>query len=297
MALDKRNEAHDSHAKLRVSHKRRAKPFGFAASAEKQQDDHSQQIREDESTGLLYGLGYDHIISEKIRNMGVQDTNKHLNELVEKLGYLDLRDFIAINKFILQGRNHEENVNQAKAKLLQTAVQKMTELKNTDVINAFKKIDADFDKNQGGDIKLDYLFNNFEDSKKLFYKYYYDIKEFKNMEEQKVLDEFEKYEKMMKIKNEIKNVPKNNSDTNESQFDKYMDQIIEIYRKQRTKEIQIDIDEIAENIKQIAGDDAKNNDKLLLMVKYYAFFSKFNKFYTPTDIETEKLIVRKNLIF
>jgi hypothetical protein len=239
---------------------------------------------------LLYGLGFDDYISERIRNTEVKDTTNELNELVEKLGYLDLRDFIAINKYILQARNHEEYINQAKAKVLTVAIEKMNEGKNNELLDTFKKLDeSNLNPSEVQNLKLEYIFNNYEDAKKFFYKYYYELKEFKEKEEQKILNDFDKYEKMMKIRNEQQ---KRKTQTKESAFDKYMDQIISEYRQQRTREIKIDVEEILENIKSMVKEgDSNKSDKLLLMTKYYAFFSKFNKIYTPTDMETEKLIV------
>jgi hypothetical protein len=297
--MEKRDEYQDNHAKERAAFSKRKKPFANALHKTSTQ---KNKLKVDETTGLIYGLGYDDVISEQLRNTTSarkREENNNLNELVEKLGYLDLRDFIAINKYILQAKNHEESVNQAKAKLLTIAIEKMNEIKNNEVLNTFKKIDANLDINNidKESQKVYYLFNNFEDSKKLFYKYYYEIKEFRDMEENKVMDEFEKYEKMMKAKSELGEAGRDEQSSDV--FESYMDKIINSYRKQRTTEIKIDVEDIMEQINALKenSENKMQTDELLLMIKYYAFFNKFNKFYIPTDMETEKLIVFLSINF
>ena len=62
----------------------------------------------DPDFGLPYGMGYDQIIKEKA---DVFVNNKFYNnimmdQLVQKLGYLDYRDALAINKYILEAKKH-----------------------------------------------------------------------------------------------------------------------------------------------------------------------------------------------
>ena len=54
----------------------------------------------------------------------------------------------------------------------------------------------------------------------------------------------------------------------------------------------MDADEIQKKIDEsLKSTEKKNHENTLLMVKYLAFFNKFNKIYVPTDMNTEKLIV------
>ena len=62
----------------------------------------------DQELHLPFGLGFDHIIKEKkdfISNNKFHN-NKVMDELIEKLGYLDYRDALAANKYILEAKRH-----------------------------------------------------------------------------------------------------------------------------------------------------------------------------------------------
>ena len=48
-----------------------------------------------------------------------------MDELIVKLGYLDYRDFLAVNKYIIDNKLHSENQNTVRQKILQTAIQKL----------------------------------------------------------------------------------------------------------------------------------------------------------------------------
>jgi hypothetical protein len=62
----------------------------------------------DEEFNLPYGFGFDYIIKEKgdlITNKKTLN-NQLMDELVEKLGYLDFRDALAANRYILEAKKH-----------------------------------------------------------------------------------------------------------------------------------------------------------------------------------------------
>ena len=68
----------------------------------------SQSFNIDQELHLPYGFGFDLIIKEKndlISNKKFHN-NKVMDELVEKLGYLDYRDALAANKYILEAKRH-----------------------------------------------------------------------------------------------------------------------------------------------------------------------------------------------
>ena len=57
---------------------------------------------------LPFGLGFDHIIKSKMDliNNNKFKNNKLMDELVTKVGYLDYRDALAANKYILEAKRH-----------------------------------------------------------------------------------------------------------------------------------------------------------------------------------------------
>lgn len=52
-----------------------------------------------------------------------------MDQLVNELGYLDYRDCLAINKYILEAKRHGDYHQQARAKTLSLAMSKMSRLK------------------------------------------------------------------------------------------------------------------------------------------------------------------------
>lgn len=58
----------------------------------------------DPELGLPYGMGFDKIIKERadIFQNNKFYYNQMMDQLVEKLGYMDYRDALAVNKYILE---------------------------------------------------------------------------------------------------------------------------------------------------------------------------------------------------
>ena len=56
-----------------------------------------------------------------------------MNDLVEKLGYLDYRDALAANKYILQSKRDNDYRQAARAKALSLAFSRMTRLKREQI--------------------------------------------------------------------------------------------------------------------------------------------------------------------
>jgi hypothetical protein len=84
---------------------------------------------------LPYGFGFDYVIQEradKINNQKFKN-NKLMDQLVEKLGYLDYRDALAANKYILEAKRHGDYHQQARAKTLALALDRMTKLKREQI--------------------------------------------------------------------------------------------------------------------------------------------------------------------
>lgn len=64
------------------------------------------KIKIDDDFDMPYGFGYDHIIKERsdVANDRRFYNNKVMDHLVEQLGYLDYRDMLAANKYILESK-------------------------------------------------------------------------------------------------------------------------------------------------------------------------------------------------
>jgi len=62
----------------------------------------------DDQFKLPYGIGYDAIIKKRADMVDKQKfwNNKVMDELVNKLGYMDYRDALACNKYILEVKRH-----------------------------------------------------------------------------------------------------------------------------------------------------------------------------------------------
>lgn len=66
-----------------------------------------------------------------------RNLRKNLEELTQKLGILDLREFIALNKFIIDGDKHEDVISKMKTKFLIVALERMNESKRQEIKNIF----------------------------------------------------------------------------------------------------------------------------------------------------------------
>ena len=71
----------------------------------------------DDTFKLPYGYGFDQVIKKKIDMIDKQKfkNNKVMDELVEKLGYMDYRDALACNKYIIEAKKHGDYHQQARA--------------------------------------------------------------------------------------------------------------------------------------------------------------------------------------
>lgn len=55
--------------------------------------------------------------------------NRTMDDLVQKLGYMDYRDMLAVNRYILDSKREGDYKQQARAKTLAIAMSQMTRLK------------------------------------------------------------------------------------------------------------------------------------------------------------------------
>lgn len=55
-------------------------------------------------------MGYDHVIKQKtdqIDKLKVAN-NKLMDELISKLGFMDYRDFLALNRYLIEAKRHKK---------------------------------------------------------------------------------------------------------------------------------------------------------------------------------------------
>jgi hypothetical protein len=73
-----------------------------------------------------------------VTNEDEEGLRKNLEELIRKVGVLDLREFIAINKFLIEAEEHNEIMNKIKGRFLSLAIERMDETKVQEVRTLFK---------------------------------------------------------------------------------------------------------------------------------------------------------------
>jgi hypothetical protein len=78
------------------------------ASAFKEKGVWVDRFEFDDQFKLPYGVGFDNIIKKKTDMIDKQKflNNKVMDELVNKLGYVDYRDALACNKYLLEAKRH-----------------------------------------------------------------------------------------------------------------------------------------------------------------------------------------------
>ena len=277
----------------------------------------------DEDTGLLYGVGFYNFIHKINKDkQEILSQDRSIDILVNKLGYLDMREFLALNRYILEGKNHNDTLVQAKSKFLEDAINVLNKKKRDEIKNKFSLIDnrQELDSFGKTDEKIDFLLNNVSEMKDLFYQNYYKIKEMSFREMEKSLSDFDKYEVLResaknedndvstqynednlsfnpKVQLKLNNSTKLNGNNNQ---DSYIDEIIKKYRDSRTIQIKLNSNDIKKKIddfikeKKFHDNSFKSSLRnIFSAIKFYTFFNKYKKMYIPTNMETERLIVNK----
>lgn len=160
-----------------------------------------------------------------------------LNDLISKLGYLDLREFLALNRLALDKSEHKSIVHRIKGTFLSFVLQRSQENQRKVISNFFNEIEILHGRGTEAaeSKKLEAAIDMSPDHKKLFFQMYHAIKQ-KNHE--KEIDSFDSFQRI-KYANQIKN--KLNSsyldrilETEIDNEDSYTDVLIKRYRKQRT---------------------------------------------------------------
>jgi hypothetical protein len=265
------------------------------------------------TTGLQFGIGFDDYLRKRIKQTKEETkSDVNMDELVAKLGFLDLREFIAVNKYVLEAENHVDYVNKAKSNFLKLALSRLNEKKKEEVTNHLRKIDElnpTETAKEKENLKIEYMFNSIPESKEIFYKFYYKIKELNEKEKHILMDEFEKFNKMKESldKKSAKGHEFDNHNylfKNHGAYDlnDYMERIIKQYRDERTTELKLDSQALRDKIKEIEQGIKSLSEKhpiiityegVYLLSKFYSIFNKYKRVYYPTNLETERLIVSK----
>ena len=91
----------------------------------------------DDQFKLPYGVGYDHVIKKRTDMIDKQKflNNRVMDELVEALGYMDYRDALACNKYIMEAKRHGDYHQQARAKILGVAMSRYNAQKRLEIEN------------------------------------------------------------------------------------------------------------------------------------------------------------------
>lgn len=131
----------------------------------------------DDQFKLPYGVGFDHIIKKRADMIDKQKfwNNRVMDDLVTKLGYMDYRDALAVNKYILEAKRHGDYHQQARSKILTVAMSKYNSQKRVDI----EQRSAAQAQGQGiekDEAKLRLIMNEDTDMSRLYREAYGDIK-------------------------------------------------------------------------------------------------------------------------
>ena len=59
--------------------------------------------------------------------------DKVMDQLIEKLGYMDYRDFLACNKYIMEAKKHGDIHQETRAKILTIAMRQLSTIKREEI--------------------------------------------------------------------------------------------------------------------------------------------------------------------
>jgi hypothetical protein len=95
----------------------------------------------DDTFNLPIGTQFDYVIKEKAEKIDSQKVfnNDKMDELIEQLGYMDYRDALACNKYILEAKRSKDYYQIARAKVLEYALRTLSNRKR-------EKLDTDVKK-------------------------------------------------------------------------------------------------------------------------------------------------------
>lgn len=88
----------------------------------------SEKYEIDDQMNLPIGTEFDFIIKAKAEEIDAQKilNNQKMDDLIEKLGYMDYRDALACNKYIIEAKRSGDYHQMARGKILEVAFSRMT---------------------------------------------------------------------------------------------------------------------------------------------------------------------------
>lgn len=130
----------------------------------------------DDSFKLPYGLGFDHVIKKKTDLINQQkfQNYKVMDELIHKLGYMDYRDALACNKYIIEAKRHGDYHQKARSKILQIAMAKYNAQKRLEIEQ--KAAQTPTTQMEKDEAKLNVIMNGDAEMAELYKEIYGDIK-------------------------------------------------------------------------------------------------------------------------
>jgi hypothetical protein len=95
----------------------------------------------DDTFHLPYGFGFDDIIKEKAEVIDSLKTknNDKMDELIEQLGFIDYRDALAVNKYILEAKRSGDYYQIARARVLEFAMKRMNYQQKANLDNSARQ--------------------------------------------------------------------------------------------------------------------------------------------------------------
>jgi len=94
----------------------------------------------DDQMNLPMGTEFDFIIKAKAEEIDNQKilNNTKMDELIEKLGYMDYRDALACNKYIIEAKRSGDYHQVARARILESAFSRMNNEKRSHITKEAK---------------------------------------------------------------------------------------------------------------------------------------------------------------
>ena len=187
-----------------------------------------------------------------------EEVKSGMNELLSKLGYLDYRDFLCLNKYLVEKQVNEKIITKAKKNILNVALELVEDSKRKDLKKILDKNGIkNFDKNVQDVFNFQELFNKYYDIIKK--AHYEDENNLKSLEEK--MEEINNLgSKEFKTFQDYKDMAQNHlsdalMDEKSFGFNSEIDDMIRKYRRARMKPIKQDFNKIVRKVSLIFNID------------------------------------------
>lgn len=149
----------------------------------------------DDQMNLAVGTGYDFVIKKKAEEIDSQklENNVVMDELVEKLGYMDYRDALACNKYIIEAKKSGDYHQVARARILQIAFSRMDQDKRTKIQRASRQ-EAKESGKQAEQIQLETIMDENSEFAEMYRDTFAEEKRSKEVDTQRIDDVHERFD-------------------------------------------------------------------------------------------------------